>query len=154
MGMSKQVVNATEANRDPGAECDGLALARKMANRTFSLATDKVYISPLKARNLDADIFAFNFSARTLQVKENAPPPVISENFHLKFLIPNMHACCWAMFFDVKMSIFLGLGFQYSPLWKITHQNPSVLCTPPPLWKITVFDGCLFWGGRLFRQIW
>ena len=69
------------------------------------------------------------------------------------------------------------IGFVYSPLWKITHHNPSVLCTPPfgkspiqthrfyvlpplenhpskpigfmysPLWKITVF------GGRLFRQI-
>ena len=23
------------------------------------------------------------------------------------------------------------IGFMYSPLWKITHQNPSVLCTPP-----------------------
>ena len=66
---------------------------------------------------------------------------------------------------------------MYSPLWKITHQKPSVLCTPPfekslikthrfcvlpplkthpsnpigfvysPLWKITVF------GGRLSRRI-
>ena len=64
---------------------------------------------------------------------------------------------------------------MYSPLWKITHEKPSVSCTPPfgkskshqfcvlppwknhswkaiglmysPLWKITVF------GGRLFRQI-
>ena len=23
------------------------------------------------------------------------------------------------------------IGFVYSPLWKITHQSPSVLCTPP-----------------------
>ena len=23
------------------------------------------------------------------------------------------------------------IGFMYSPLWKITHQKPSVLCTPP-----------------------
>ena len=23
------------------------------------------------------------------------------------------------------------IGFVYSPLWKITHQKPSVLCTPP-----------------------
>ena len=23
------------------------------------------------------------------------------------------------------------IGFVYSPLWKITHQNPLVLCTPP-----------------------
>ena len=23
------------------------------------------------------------------------------------------------------------IGFVYSPLWEITHQNPSVLCTPP-----------------------
>ena len=59
------------------------------------------------------------------------------------------------------------IGFMYSPLWKITHQSPSVLCTPPfenhpskpigfvysPLWKITVFGECLFRGGRLFRQI-
>ena len=44
------------------------------------------------------------------------------------------------------------IGFVYSPLWKITHQSPSVLCTPPfenhpskpigfvytPLWKITL----------------
>ena len=48
-----------------------------------------------------------------------------------------------------------------------THQSPSVLCTPPfekspikslrfvysPLWKITVFGGRLFRGGRLFGQI-
>ena len=64
-----------------------------------------------------------------------------------------------------------------------THQKPSVLCTPPfekspikshwfcvlpplknlpskpigfvysPLWKINVFSGRLFRGGRLFRQI-
>ena len=41
------------------------------------------------------------------------------------------------------------MGFMYSPQWKITHQKPSVLCTPPfenhpskaigfvysPLWK-------------------
>ena len=63
-----------------------------------------------------------------------------------------------------------SIGFVYSPLWKITHQTPSVLCTPPfekslikhhrfcvllplkshpsksigfvysPLWKITVFS--------------
>ena len=69
------------------------------------------------------------------------------------------------------------------PLWKITHHDPSVLCTPPfekspikahrfcvlpplknhpswpigfvysPLWKMTVFGGCLFRGGRLLRQI-
>ena len=66
---------------------------------------------------------------------------------------------------------------MYSPLWKITHQNPSFLCTPPfekspiktyryyvlpslknhpskaigfvysPLWKIPVF------GRRLFGEI-
>ena len=24
-----------------------------------------------------------------------------------------------------------AIGFMYSPLWKITHQNPSVSCTPP-----------------------
>ena len=24
---------------------------------------------------------------------------------------------------------------MYSPLWKITHENPSVLCTPPPFEK-------------------
>ena len=24
-----------------------------------------------------------------------------------------------------------AIGFMYSPLWKITHQNSSVLCTPP-----------------------
>ena len=72
---------------------------------------------------------------------------------------------------------------MYSPLWKITHLNPSVLCTPPfekssikahwfyvlpplknhpskpigfmysPLWKITVFDGPLFRSGCLFQQI-
>ena len=92
MGMSKQVVNATEANRDPDAECDGLALARKMANQTFSLATDKVYISSLKARNLDADIFAFNFSTRTLQVK-NTPryfqksPPQVFDTQHARMLM-------------------------------------------------------------------
>ena len=68
------------------------------------------------------------------------------------------------------------IGFVYSPLWKITHQKPSVLCTPPfekwpikshwfcelpplkndptqpigfvysPLWKITVFGGSLLSG--------
>ena len=62
------------------------------------------------------------------------------------------------------------IGFMYSPLWKITHQTPSVLCTPPPplknhpskligfayspLWKLTVFDGRLFSGWAFFRQIW
>ena len=75
------------------------------------------------------------------------------------------------------------IGFVYSPLWKITHPSPSVLCTPPfeksliktyqfcvlpplknhpskaigfvysPLWKVTVFGGRLFRGGRLFWQI-
>ena len=44
------------------------------------------------------------------------------------------------------------IGFVYSPLWKIIHQNPSVSCTPP-LWKITFFGGRLSRGGRLFRQI-
>ena len=24
-----------------------------------------------------------------------------------------------------------AIGFVYSPLWKLAHQNPSVLCTPP-----------------------
>ena len=76
-----------------------------------------------------------------------------------------------------------AIGFVYSPLWKITHHNPSVPCTPPfekssikshrfcvlpplknhpsqpigsmysPLWKMTVFGGCFLRGGRLFRQI-
>ena len=59
------------------------------------------------------------------------------------------------------------IRFVYSPLWKITHQKPSVLCTPPfekslikshrscvlPPLKITVFGGRLFRDGRLFRQI-
>ena len=36
------------------------------------------------------------------------------------------------------------------PLWKITHQNPSVLCTPP-LWEITVFDVRLCRSERLYR---
>ena len=56
---------------------------------------------------------------------------------------------------------------MYSPLWKITHQTPSVLCTPPfeklfikihrfcvlPPLKITVFGERFFRGGRFFRQI-
>ena len=62
---------------------------------------------------------------------------------------------------------------MYSPLWKITHQNPSVSCTPPfekspitthwfcvlPPLKIHFYSRCLFRGGRLsrgaclFRQI-
>ena len=45
-----------------------------------------------------------------------------------------------------------AIGLVYSPLWKITHQKPWVLCTPLSE-KITVFDGRLFRGGRLFRQI-
>ena len=32
------------------------------------------------------------------------------------------------------------------PPVKITYQNPSIVCTP--LWKITVFDGRLFWQIR------
>ena len=59
------------------------------------------------------------------------------------------------------------IGFVYSPLWKITHQKPSVLCTPPfekspikshrfcvlPPLKIHCFWWALILGGRLFRQI-
>ena len=59
------------------------------------------------------------------------------------------------------------IGFVYSPLLKITHQNPSVLCTPPfekspikthrfcvlLLLKNHFFGERLFRGGRLFRQI-
>ena len=71
---------------------------------------------------------------------------------------------------------------MYSPLWKITHQKPLVLCTPPferspikshrfcvlpplknhpsktvgfvysPLWKITVFGGPLFRMGPYFGK--
>ena len=41
---------------------------------------------------------------------------------------------------------------MYSPLWEITHQKPFGFVYSP-LWKIAVFDGCLFRGGRLFRQI-
>ena len=59
------------------------------------------------------------------------------------------------------------IGFVYSPLWKITHQSPSVLCTPP-LWKIThqkpsvlctppfekslFFVGAYFWVGVYFGK--
>ena len=35
------------------------------------------------------------------------------------------------------------IGFVYSPLWKITHQSPSVSCTPP-------FEKSLFWVGAYF----
>ena len=35
------------------------------------------------------------------------------------------------------------IGFVYSPLWKITHQSPSVLCTPP-------FEKSLFLVGAYF----
>ena len=36
-----------------------------------------------------------------------------------------------------------SIGFVYSPLWKITHQNPSVLCTP-------LFGKSLFLMGAYF----
>ena len=40
------------------------------------------------------------------------------------------------LIFRSKKKFPKPIGFVYSPLWKITHPNPSVLCTPP-LWKIT-----------------
>ena len=36
-----------------------------------------------------------------------------------------------------------AIGFMYSPLWKITHQSPSVLCSPP-------FEKSLFLVGAYF----
>ena len=33
-----------------------------------------------------------------------------------------------------------AIGFMYSPLWKITHQKPSVLCTPP------LKNHCFWWA--------
>ena len=36
-----------------------------------------------------------------------------------------------------------AIGFVYSPLWKITHQNSSVLCSPP-------FEKSLFLMGAYF----
>ena len=52
-----------------------------------------------------------------------------------------------------------AIGFMYSPLWKITHQNPSVSCTLP-LWKIThqkpsvlcPFEKALFWVSAHFDK--
>ena len=57
-----------------------------------------------------------------------------------------------ALNFQKQEKIPKPIGFVYSPLWKITHQDTSVLCTPPfvknhpseaigfvysPLWKIS-----------------
>ena len=38
-----------------------------------------------------------------------------------------------------------AIGFVYSPLWKITHQDPSVLCTPP-------FEKSLFLVGAILQR--
>ena len=38
-----------------------------------------------------------------------------------------------------------AIGFVYSPLWEITHQKPSVLCTPP-------FEKSLFLVGAYFDK--
>ena len=38
------------------------------------------------------------------------------------------------------------MAFVYSPLWKITHQSPSVLCTPP-FEKSLFLVGAYFWVG-------
>ena len=43
------------------------------------------------------------------------------------------------------------IGFVYFPLWNITHQSPSVLCTPPPL-KNQFFCRRLFWVGVYFGK--
>ena len=100
--------------------------------------------------------------------KKNIPKPIKSHRFHV---LP-----------PLKNHPSKPIGFMSSPLWKITHQKPSVSCTPPfekspiqthrfhvlpplknqpskaigfmysPLWKITVFGGRLFRGRRLFQQ--
>ena len=62
------MVNDSDANGLLGSECDGLTLARRLTNNTFSLATGKVYIDPQRARNLDADIYAFDPLIQKLRV--------------------------------------------------------------------------------------
>ena len=43
------------------------------------------------------------------------------------------------------------IGFVYSPLWKITHQDPSVLCTPPfekSLFLVGAYNGMGVYFGK------
>ena len=49
------------------------------------------------------------------------------------------------------------IGFMYSPLWKITHQKPSVLCTPPFekwLFLVGVYFGVGVHFGKYGRTLW
>ncbi|OQV14716.1 hypothetical protein BV898_11089 [Hypsibius exemplaris] len=62
------LVNESSIHRNQLPACNGLSLAERMANRTFSLTTGKMYISPGRGRFLDLDVFALNTSTLTLQV--------------------------------------------------------------------------------------
>jgi hypothetical protein len=64
------VVNES-SQEETGQCCSGLNLPKRMANRTFSLATGQLFVSPSRARNLKIDIFGFNTSTMAMQVKSN-----------------------------------------------------------------------------------
>ena len=58
----------------------------------------------------------------------NAPGAQFLEAIKI-FQNPTVHRFC--VLPPLKNHPPKAIGFVYSPLWKITHQSPSVLCTPP-----------------------
>lgn len=66
------VVNESSAEhtgRDRESPCSGLKFAERLANRTFSLSTGQTFVDAERIRNFDINIFAFNVSTLSMQVR-------------------------------------------------------------------------------------
>ena len=66
-------------------------------------------------------------------------PSVVSESTDTVFAEINAPG---AQFLEAIKNIPKAIGFVYSPLWKITYQDPSVLCTP-------LFENHCFWWALI-----